>query len=430
MNKKEIIASNFKLLIIALITAVSVFMIASFLLSCSKDNETNPAPTITSFSPSSGLVGATVVITGINFSSTAANNTVKVTNASATVTAATSTQLTITVPPNATTGKISVTVNGQIATSAIDFTISLPVPTITNFAPLGAVPGSSLVITGTNFRTILNENTVKVNGVLAIVTAATSTQLTVTIPAGATTGKVAVEINGVTATSVTDFEALKDIPRNGLVAIYPFTGNGNCTNNSLLNFNFSLADAPTLVSDRHNRPSQAISFNGTSQYSEIFNEVIPGQPWTVSFWMDPGNLTLHDHEIMTGYLNNRGYDITLRVNNNDPSKYYVYTSHVGAAGLTYLSPTNSYLPAADAGNIWINIILTFDGSTFKVYKDGVEIISNPVTPAIPLTAGLRFKIGGDAGKSFIGKLDDIVIYNRVLSTAERTQLFQQTVSKY
>ena len=145
--------------------------------------------------------------------------------------------------------------------------------------------------------------------------------------------------------------------------------------------------------------------------------------------MDPGSLTLFDHAIVSAVSNVRGYDIHLR-RNDATSEYYVYASNVGPAGLVYLSPTTSYLPAADAGNVWISIILTFDGSTFKVYKDGIEIISNPVTPILPLSAGQTFRIGGDEVKPFIGKLDDIVIYNRALSPAEITQLFQQTVSKY
>lgn len=303
-----------------------------------------------------------------------------------------------------------------------------PVPSIISFTPAYGIPGSTVTITGTNFSLTPTENVVKINGTEATVSSATATSLVIIVPE-TTTGKISVTRNDKVATITTDFEVLKDIPRNGLIALYPFTGNGNCINNSALNFNFSLANAPTLVNDRHNRASQAISFNGTTQYSEIMKEVLPGQPWTISFWMDPGSLTLFDHAIILAVNNVLGYDIHLR-RNDGTSEYYVYTSHVGPAGLTYLSPTTSYLPAADVGNIWISIILTFDGSTFKVYKDGAEIISNPVTPVIPLTAGQRFRIGGDDVKPFIGKLDDIVVYNRVLTATERTQLFQQTVSKY
>jgi len=169
-----------------------------------------------------------------------------------------------------------------------------PAPTITSFTPLAGTVGTTVIISGSNFNNEPANNIVKINGVPSTVTASTTTQLTVTVPAAATTGKLSVEINNVEVKSIDDFEVLKDIPRNGLVAFYPFTGNGVCSN-SELNFNFSLAGAPTLVNDRYNRPSQAISFNASTQYSEVLKAVIPGQPWTVSFWMDPGNLTLFDH---------------------------------------------------------------------------------------------------------------------------------------
>lgn len=305
-----------------------------------------------------------------------------------------------------------------------------PPPAVTSFVPVYGLPGASITITGNNFSVTPAGNIVTINGSAAEVTSATTKQLTVVVPVNATTGKITVTVSDQTATASDDFEVLKDIPRAGLIAFYPFTGNGNCVNDQTLNFNFSLAGAPSLVKDRHNRGAQALSFNGTSQYAEILKEVIPGQPWTISFWMDPGTLTLFDHEIMTSYFSNTGYAISLRVDNNDASKYYVSTFHVGPAGTTYLSPTTSYLPAADTGDNWISIIMTFDGATHKVYKDGIEIIANAITPAIPLMAGQRFGIGGDAAKYFTGKLDDIVIYNRVLDASEITQLFGQSASKY
>lgn len=86
---------------------------------------TNP-PSITSFSPSSGVIGTTVIVTGTNFSTTPSNNTISFNGTVATVTAATTTQLTTTVPTGATTGKISVMVNSTTtaATSTSDFTVT------------------------------------------------------------------------------------------------------------------------------------------------------------------------------------------------------------------------------------------------------------------------------------------------------------------
>lgn len=82
------------------------------------------APTISSFNPTSGAVGTTVTITGTNFDTTAANNTVKFSGTAATVTAATATSITCTVPTGATNGTVTVTTAGGTATSAGSFTVT------------------------------------------------------------------------------------------------------------------------------------------------------------------------------------------------------------------------------------------------------------------------------------------------------------------
>ena len=70
------------------------------------------APKITSFTPTSGAVGATVTITGTSFNTTPANNIVFFGATRATVTAATATGLIVTVPTGATFGAITVLKTG------------------------------------------------------------------------------------------------------------------------------------------------------------------------------------------------------------------------------------------------------------------------------------------------------------------------------
>jgi len=93
--------------------------------------EPSTDPTITGFSPTSGIVGTSVTITGTNFSSTLASNTVKFNNVTASLSAGTTTQLVAVVPSGATTGKISVTVGGVTVQSSGNFTVStLPSGTV------------------------------------------------------------------------------------------------------------------------------------------------------------------------------------------------------------------------------------------------------------------------------------------------------------
>jgi large repetitive protein len=164
------------------------------------------APTITTFTPASGPIGTTVNITGTNFGCTTA---VRFNNISATFTLNSATSITATVPTGATTGKITVTNTfntSTTATSATDFVVA-PVPTITSFTPTFGPVGTSVKITGTNFSgTGFTTTSVKFNNVSATTfTVNSATQITATVPTGATTGKITVTTPGGTATSATNF---------------------------------------------------------------------------------------------------------------------------------------------------------------------------------------------------------------------------------
>ena len=86
----------------------------------------SPVPSITSFSPTSGVIGSTVTITGANFGNTPAKNIVYFGAVKATISAATSSSLTVTVPVGATYQPISVTTNGLTTNSAIPFNVKFP----------------------------------------------------------------------------------------------------------------------------------------------------------------------------------------------------------------------------------------------------------------------------------------------------------------
>ncbi len=106
--------------------------------------------TITNIQPSLGFSGATVTITGTNFSKTPVNNIVKFNGTAATVTASTATSLTVTVPPGATTGSVTVTVAGQTGTSGSSFVVdNAPVAVATNTTPDKIVRGQDLTATVT-----------------------------------------------------------------------------------------------------------------------------------------------------------------------------------------------------------------------------------------------------------------------------------------
>jgi YD repeat-containing protein len=83
----------------------------------------------------------------------------------------------------------------------VDVPFQIPPPRLTSFAPASGQAGATVVISGFNFSPVPSENTVTFNGVAATVNSSTGAQLSVTVPAAATTGKVAITINGATIKS-------------------------------------------------------------------------------------------------------------------------------------------------------------------------------------------------------------------------------------
>jgi len=77
--------------------------------------------------------------------------------------------------------------------------------TILNFTPKSGPIGTTVTIAGTGFSTTASQNTVTFNGTAATVSAATATQLVVTVPAGATTGPIGVTTPTGSATSGVPF---------------------------------------------------------------------------------------------------------------------------------------------------------------------------------------------------------------------------------
>jgi hypothetical protein len=95
------------------------------------------------------------------------------------------------------------------------------VPTIASFTPVSGPVGSTVIITGTNFSTTAAANIVWFGAVKAIVTTATTTQLTLTVPTGATYKPISVTTNNYTAYSLSPF--LVTFPTTGVIDATAFT---------------------------------------------------------------------------------------------------------------------------------------------------------------------------------------------------------------
>jgi uncharacterized repeat protein (TIGR03803 family) len=150
-----------------------------------------------SLEPTSGKEGAMVGILGQGFSNA---SVVKFDGIRATAVTRQGTRfLKATVPSGAMTGLVTVTTGGTTLASSQKFRVT---PTITGFSPPNGPVGTPVTITGTG---LMQTTKVTFNNKVATFTVNSDTQVTATVPAGATTGKIAITTPGGTAKSATSF---------------------------------------------------------------------------------------------------------------------------------------------------------------------------------------------------------------------------------
>src|SRR5207247_584632 len=107
----------------------------------------------------------------------------------------TATKVTVVVPADASTGKLTVVTGTGSGQSTGTFKV---LPKLTSFTPPSGPAGASVTVAGTGFAGV---TTVKVNGVAASFSVLSKVQLRLTVPASAASGTITVATAGGTATS-------------------------------------------------------------------------------------------------------------------------------------------------------------------------------------------------------------------------------------
>ncbi|HLX32291.1 MAG TPA: IPT/TIG domain-containing protein [Gaiellaceae bacterium] len=213
---------------------------------CQQHPAAAAAPTISSFTPSSGASGAAVTINGSNFTGA---TSVKFNGTSQpTYTIVSTSKITTTVPAGATTGKISVITGGGTATSSGTFTVIVP-PSISSFTPSGK-DGAAVTINGSGFT---GATAVKFNGKTASFKVVSDAQITTTVPSGATSGTITVTTSKGTATSSSSFLVVPSIssfsPSHGKVGTSVTINGSGFTGATSVKFNGTAATPFTVNSD-------------------------------------------------------------------------------------------------------------------------------------------------------------------------------------
>ncbi|MBO9583149.1 MAG: T9SS type A sorting domain-containing protein [Flavobacterium sp.] len=209
------------------------------------------------------------------------------------------------------------------------------------------------------------------------------------------------------------------IPTNGLIAYYPFSGNANDVSGN--KSNGSVAGA-VLTTDRFGNSNSAYSFNGTGSYIDATITNIPqgNAARTISGWFktntanpgENGDVCIFNYGALSRLqrfgltIYSKGYLETSTGPNATDDDFYVNN-------FNYLS------------NDWYFFTLTYNGTKVSLYVNGVFVSEK--NAAINTTNNL-FRLGkrisGDTtNEYFKGEIDDIGIWNRVLTPEEISAMY-------
>jgi outer membrane protein assembly factor BamB len=214
-------------------------------------------------------------------------------------------------------------------------------------------------------------------------------------------------------------------PTDGLVAYYPFNGNANDESG---NGNNGTVNGATLTTDRCGNPDRAYRFNGHGDYIDCGNRAplnITGSI-SIALWLYADTIDYNFHGIASK-KNSPGNQTYNLQTDSSHSTHVINSIRWGGVGPDLFSP------AIDAGS-WHFVVAIFSSETQMkyVYMDGAltdSISTSPISAFLVSNDNLLLGTVAPAyvpGWSWNGKLDEIRIYNRVLSDSEVSALYHDS----
>jgi len=168
----------------------------------------------------------------------------------------------------------------------------------------------------------------------------------------------------------------------------------------------------------------ALEFDGVDDYVDLGTlDVEEGTGLTISAWINADDFDQDDGRIISKANGTRG------------SSHYWMLSTINETALRFRLRTGSSTTTlkSDTGllqpGVWYHVAATYDGSTMRIYKDGVEVVSTGKSGAVAIDPTVSVAIGnqpdGAGERPYDGLIDDVRIYNRALTQIEISALANQ-----
>jgi len=220
--------------------------------------------------------------------------------------------------------------------------------------------------------------------------------------------------------------AVAQIPTNGLVRHYTFSGNANENASS----QHGTVLGATLTTDRFGNPNSAYFFDGIDDYIDLPLSGLTLNEYSYSLWVSassfpPPNVSLFVFTIGTTRPGNSlGGDQAIIVNNSQANN--------GWGLMGYNNPNSAFLTFNET-NInpldWYHITVTRSNNVQKLYVNcnlvAVDSSSTNVTPYYGDIPTAKIGTRQTNTNFFHGNIDDVRIYNRALSITEIVALCEE-----
>ena len=233
------------------------------------------------------------------------------------------------------------------------------------------------------------------------------------------------------------FSSFSQIPTNGLFAYYPFTGNANDQSGN--GYNGTL-NGPMLTIDRFNQINSAYFFDGVNDFIDFNSYTSPfnfQQPASISFWVKTASDNAQTiYTVEDGTVGNHYSCIYIGNNTTGTlTNPLITVAHEISTSDRYISGFTTTQRGLLIDNKWHHIVIIFDGISTQIYLDN---LLRSVTTGWGTNNG-HYGNMSDPGKVLLGvyydsgyqaylngSLDDIRIYNRVLTPSEVDVIYHET----